>query len=75
MILFHLQTLGAGLTFPVFEILKNKILKNILNIFFLKRDQKRKNYEIHVPSRQFNSLQNEFCFSHLGQKLCEKVHF
>ena len=26
-------------------------------------------------SKQSNSLQNDVCFSHIGQKLCEKMHF
>ena len=54
MILFHLQTLGAGSHFPSFEFLNNKMLKNILPflvknvtffVFLMERDRKRKNYE------------------------------
>ena len=63
MILFHLQTLGAGRHIPSFFVnfLNNKIVKNIyifflmlrffrLYVFFLlERDRKHKNYECDCP--------------------------
>ena len=54
MILFHLQTLGAGRHIPIFlnfciikfwKRFKKTIFENVRFFFLLERDLKRKNYE------------------------------
>ena len=46
-------------------------------VFFHRREIENENiYEIDGPeSRQSNSLQNDVCFSQIGQKLWEKMRF
>ena len=90
MALFHLQRLGAEIKSSCFLNLKKikyrKIIKfsfvQILRfhkiaccfvVLFLEPDgfffQKALLY------RQLNSLQNDLCFKHLGEKLWKKIHF
>ena len=82
-ILFHLQTLGAGRTIPSFMIFwKIKFCQKIaflgyflivLRVFTQKRSKTQQ--LLMILSIQFNFLENDVCFSLLGQKLCEKLHF
>ena len=84
MILFHLQRLGSQRReLRCFNFWKIKCRKKvyiffkilrfcaIVCVFFLMKTD----VKLHLRCRQLNSIQNDMCFNHLGQKLWEKIHF
>ena len=74
---------------PFFELLKSKMLKNILIFFqnftfsdncflfcvFFYWKMRANGKQSILPDMQLNLLHNNACFKHLGQKRWEQIHF